>query len=190
MPRIGLDTAQVVEEAGRMADRDGIDAVSISSLARTFGVSHAALYNHIGSVDALRTEIAILGMKELAAVASDATIGRARRDAVTSLAGAYVGYARQRPGVYSTTVRAPDAQNIRHEAAAAALLRVVYQTLSGFGLNGDDLIHVTRHLRSLLHGFVSIEAAGGWGLPIDIDESFRRMVASYIDEIERTSATS
>ena len=44
------------------------------------------------------------------------------------------------------------------------------------GLAGDDAIDTTRTLRAALHGFVSLEAAGGFGLARDIGRSFVRLV--------------
>jgi len=34
--------------------------------------------------------------------------------------------------------------------------------------------------RSLLHGFVSLETGGGFGLPLDLDESFRRLLQVFM----------
>jgi hypothetical protein len=49
--------------------------------------------------------------------------------------------------------------------------------MRGYGLEGDDAIHAARAVRSALHGFVALEAGGGFGIPIDLDESYARMVA-------------
>jgi Tetracyclin repressor-like, C-terminal domain len=57
---------------------------------------------------------------------------------------------------------------------------VVLAVLRGYGIEGDDALHATRAVRSALHGFVAVETAGGFGLPLDIDESFDRLV-SLID---------
>ena len=46
------------------------------------------------------------------------------------------------------------------------------------GLEGDELIHAVRALRSAVHGFAAIEAAGGFGLAVDPDASFRRLVGA------------
>ena len=35
-------------------------------------------------------------------------------------------------------------------------------------------------LRSVIHGFATLEVAGGFGLPLDCDESFRRLIAMLI----------
>jgi len=43
-------------------------------------------------------------------------------------------------------------------------------------MRGADAIHAARAVRSALHGFVSLEAAGGFGLSEDVDESYARLV--------------
>jgi hypothetical protein len=35
-----------------------------------------------------------------------------------------------------------------------------------------------RAFRSAVHGFVALEAAGGFGIPVDVDTSFERLVAT------------
>jgi hypothetical protein len=41
---------------------------------------------------------------------------------------------------------------------------------------------------SLAHGFVSLELAGGFGLPIDLDESYRTLMDLLVRGLERLSA--
>jgi hypothetical protein len=57
---------------------------------------------------------------------------------------------------------------------------VVIDVLRAWGLDGDEAVHATRVLRAALHGFVTLEADGGFGLPTDVDESFQRMVGALV----------
>ncbi|MGY1718822.1 TetR-like C-terminal domain-containing protein [Blastococcus sp. SYSU DS0552] len=81
------------------------------------------------------------------------------------------------------TATRPPAQPLpdraRHLAAADAVLRVVLAVLAGYGLTGVDAIDATRSLRAALHGFVTLEAAGGFGMPREIDRSFDRFLAAF-----------
>ena len=45
----------------------------------------------------------------------------------------------------------------------------------------DEAIHATRAIRSALHGFVTIEQAGGFALAVDLDQSFEWLVARLGD---------
>ena len=53
-------------------------------------------------------------------------------------------------------------------------------------------LRTASRLRSALHGFVSLETSGGFGLPVNIDHSFDRLVDALITafEIEATQTTS
>jgi len=62
--------------------------------------------------------------------------------------------------------------------AARQLVDVVIAVLRAYGLDGDDAIHGVRVIRSALHGFVMLETGGGFGIPLDLDESFARLVAT------------
>jgi 2-keto-3-deoxy-L-rhamnonate aldolase RhmA len=70
------------------------------------------------------------------------------------------------------------------EAAEGRVVQVVLAVVQSFGLTGADAIHAVRGLRSLVHGFASLEASGGFGLPLDCDESFRRLVRIFIRGLE------
>ena len=52
--------------------------------------------------------------------------------------------------------------------------------LEGYGVGEADMIDALRVVRGGLHGFAAIEAAGGYGLPHDVDASFER----YVDTLD------
>lgn len=179
-PRAGLDRAAVVTTAAELADSAGLEQVTIAHLADRLGVRAPSLYNHIGGLDELRRELALLGMRELAARLGRAAVGQAGDDAVRAIATAYRAYARQRPGVYAATQRAPDPADAGLVAAANEVVAIVVVVLGAYGLRGDDALHATRALRGALHGFVSLESTGGFGLPLDLDLSFQRLVTMLL----------
>jgi AcrR family transcriptional regulator len=178
VPRAGLSTASVVSAAAEIADADGLDNLTLARLAASVGVRTPSLYNHVGSLDDVRRRVALTALRELAEDLRDAAVGRARDDALLALAAAYRTYARRHPGRYAAAQRAPAAGDDELRAAAAAAVDVLLAVLRGYGLEGDDAIHAARALRSALHGFVALEAGGGFGLKVDLDESFERMVAA------------
>jgi AcrR family transcriptional regulator len=169
----------VVAAAAELADEGGWERLTLAALAARLGVRLPSLYKHIDSLDGLRRDIAVLAVSELGAAVGEAAVGRAGRDALGSMAAAWRAYAARRPGRYAATVRAPAADDAEHLAAADTLLRIVLAVLAGYGLSGDDAIDATRALRASLHGFVTLEAGGGFGLPVDVDRSFTRLVDGF-----------
>jgi AcrR family transcriptional regulator len=178
VPRAGLTRERVVDEAAVVADEAGFERLSLAAVAERVGVRLPSLYKHIASLDALRVAVSVLGTRELAAAMTDAVLGKSGPDALVALCHAYHRYARAHPGRYAATVAAPRDDDPDHVEAADAALRVVNATLEGYGLRGDDAIDAARAVRAALHGFASLEGAGGFGLPRDVDRSFDRLVTA------------
>ena len=176
MPRAGLSRAVVVETGARIADAAGLDRLTLAAVAQDAGVRLPSLYKHVGGLDDLQRGVAVVALDELAEHLTRAGLGRSGTAALRALAEAYRDYARQHPGRYAATLRAPAPDDVEHARAADKVVHVVFAVLEGYGLAGDDLVHATRILRSGLHGFVALEAGGGFGLPESVDETFRRLV--------------
>ncbi len=157
-----------------MADEVGLSNVTLAALAGRLGVRQPSLYKHIDGMDALQRSIAIRAKNELADTLARATVGRARRDAITAMSHAYRDWALAHPGRYAAAQRVPTPGDTEAEAADWAAVEIVGDILAGYDLEGDDAVDATRVLRAALHGFVSLESS--FVHPADIDRSFDRLV--------------
>jgi AcrR family transcriptional regulator len=178
MVRAGIDPATVVGAAAQLADREGLAAVTLTRLADELGVRPPSLYAHIGGLDDLRRRLGVRGSTELAAALGHAVEGRAGSDALRALAVAYRDYARAHPGTYEALQRSLDlADDDEARAAGDAVVRVALAALRGYPVEGAEAIHAVRLIRIALHGFVSLEAAGGFAMDLSPDETFERLLA-------------
>nr|WP_269440586.1 TetR-like C-terminal domain-containing protein [Micromonospora tarapacensis] len=107
-----------------------------------------------------------------------AAAGRSGEDALRAVAAAYRSYARRHPGRYPATQRVPDPADPEHLAAGQRAVGVVYAVLHGYGIGGAAAVDAVRMFRAAVHGFVSLEAAGDFGLPHEVDRSFDQMIAA------------
>lgn len=176
MARAGLHTDEVVRAGARLVDAEGLEALTLARLASDLGVRPPSLYAHVAGLEDLRRRIGAHGALELAGELQAAAAGRADGDALAAVAQAYRDYARAHAGSYEALQRAPDSSDAYGSAAATRVVQVVLAVLRGYGLDGDDAIHAARAIRSALHGFVSLEREGGFGLPLALDESYSRLV--------------
>jgi AcrR family transcriptional regulator len=186
MPRMGLDAARVVDTAAGIADAEGLPAVTLARVAGDLGVRAPSLYNHVDGLPGLLRAVALRAVRELTAALRDAAVGRSGEEALAATARAYRDYARAHPGRYAATVAAPAPDDAEHRAAAEETVEVVLAVLRAWNLDGDDAVHAARTYRSAIHGFVVLEAAGGFGIPLDLDESFDRLVATLAAGLART----
>jgi AcrR family transcriptional regulator len=162
----------VIAEAARISDASGFERLTLAAVAQRFGVAVPSLYKHVDGLDALRREVALRGVREL----GDALAAAADGGGLAEVAHAYRDFSLAHPGRYAATLRAPDPDDAEAGAQIQAVLDTVLVVLSGFGLTGADAIDAARALRAALHGFVQLEAGGGFGLPQDVDRSFNRLV--------------
>ena len=188
MARAGLSEDRVVVEAERIADEVGLSRLTLAALAESLGVRQPSLYKHIDGMDALQRSIAVRAKTELGEVLGRAAVGKAGDDAIGALSTAYRRWALEHPGRYSATVRAPEPGDTDDEAASASVVGVVFDVLAGYDLHGVDAIDATRALRSTLHGFIALESSGGFGLPVDVDRSFERLVDGLIVALKTLAA--
>ncbi len=174
MPRAGLDADAVVAAAAALADAVGLSHLTLARLAAALGIRTPSLYAHVDGLGDLRARLGARGARELSAALQVAAAGRARGDALRAVARAYRGYAHAHPGTYAAMQIASDTEEFA--AAGAEVAGLIVAVLRGYGLEGERAIHAVRAIRSALHGFVSLEREGGFGMPVDVDDSYDDLV--------------
>lgn len=180
MARAGLQPERVVNEAALLVDAVGLHNLSLAALAARLGVKTPSLYNHVDGLPALHRALALKSSRLLLEAFHQAMVGRAREDAVRAMAATQRAFIKAHPGLAQAAVRSPSPEDRELTAASDAVMDVCVAALSGFGLTRTQTVHVLRAIRASVHGFASLEMAGGFGLPQDVDESFSWMVETLI----------
>ncbi|MFD9407883.1 TetR/AcrR family transcriptional regulator [Streptomyces sp. NPDC059989] len=174
--RVGLTGERVVRAAADMADEIGFDRVSVSALARQFGVKDASLYSHIKNVQDLRTRVAVLAVGEMTDRIGAAVAGRSGKDALAAFAHAYREFALRHPGRYAATQIQIDPARAAGSPGHLRSVELTYGMLRAYGLDEPDLTDAVRLLRSTFHGYSSLEATGGFGHSRDTGVSWDRAI--------------
>lgn len=179
VPRAGLSRDAVVDLAVELVDADGWGSLTLAAVAGRAGVAVPSLYKHVESVAALRSAVALVALRELSRRSAGATVGVSGDDALRALGREIRAFARQHPGLYAATQVAPDADDPDHlplVQAAGDAVAIVAAVLRGFGLHESRTVDAIRATRSAIHGFVALEAGGGFGMPDDVDRSFEALL--------------
>ncbi|ROO85538.1 TetR family transcriptional regulator [Actinocorallia herbida] len=176
MARAGLTAERVTLAGAELADDVGLEHVTMSALARRLGVKDASLYAHVRGLEDLRGRIALLAADEKTIRIAEAMAGRSGRDALLAYANAYRSYAHDHPGRYTAT-QIP--VGIDPEVAAKApgprrAVELTYGMLRAYTLAEPDLTDAVRLVRSTLHGFTALEAAGGFAHSRSPEDSWAR----------------
>jgi hypothetical protein len=108
-------------------------------------------------------------------------MGLAGDEAVLALAHALRTFAKEHPGLYEAASRSPDPDDQEWLAAGREVVEIMVRALSAYHLSHEKARHVVRMLRSIVHGCVLLEHIGGFGLPEEVDETFRSLLVALLD---------
>lgn len=172
MARAGLTADRLAAAAAELADEVGFENVSLSALARRFGVKDASLYSHVRNLQDLRVRVALLAGSEMIDRIAAAVAGRAGKDALAAFADAYREYALRHPGRYAATQIRVEQSLVADSPAMRRTAEITYGMLRAYGLEEPDLTDAVRLLRSTFHGYCALESTGAFGAPRDVRESW------------------
>jgi AcrR family transcriptional regulator len=186
--RPGLDRDRVVAAAVRVADADGLEAVTLARVAAALGVRTPSLYHHVDGLDGVRRGIALFGLRELGTALRDATVGRSGPDALVALADAYRACAARHPGAYAATQRTDLLVDAELRVAWSRVVEVHFAVLRAWEQDEERLVHLVRAVRSALHGFVALETNRGFAIDAPRDASLAVLVRIQIAGLDAHAA--
>ncbi|MQY22925.1 TetR/AcrR family transcriptional regulator [Nocardia macrotermitis] len=184
-PRSGLTTERVVRGAAQLADEIGFDKLTLSAVARRFGVKDPSLYVHVRNLHDLRVRVALLASGELNERIGSAVAGRSGRDALIAFADAYRSYVLDHPERYAATQIRMDPAEVGDEPALLRSIELTTAVLRGYHLDDIAALDAARLLRSTFHGFATLEASGGFAHSRPAADSWPHIV----EALHRTLST-
>jgi AcrR family transcriptional regulator len=151
--------AAVLAAAAEVIARDGVDQLSLRSIAVELGVSHTALRHHFGSREGVFTALACEGYGLLADALEDAAAG----EDFATVGVAYVLFAVHHPGHFAVMFRPElvDSANTELQYAqqrTAALLNAGARTHGGESAEGIAVASIAAW--SLVHGMATLRLSG------------------------------
>ncbi len=183
--RAGLDYDIVVQAAAQLADSGGLDKLSMASLAAQLGVQSPTLYHYVDGLTGMRRALTLYGLERLATQLGHEVMGKAGDEAVLALAHTMRGFGQEHPGLYAAVQTAPDPEDTEWLNAGREVVEIMVRALSAYKLSPEDAQHAIRMLRIIVDGSISLEKVGGFGLPLEVDETLRRLLVSLLSYLHR-----
>ena len=159
----------MLRTALRLADRSGIDSLSMRRLGQELGVEAMSLYNHVASKDDLLDGLIDLVFAEILVPPADAGWRTAMRERAVSAREVL----KRHPwalGVMESRSR-PGPANLRHHDAVLAALRT-----AGFS------VEMAAHAYSLLDAYIYGFTLNELSLPLDTHESVAGVAEQILEE--------
>ncbi|MCE4062356.1 TetR/AcrR family transcriptional regulator [Pandoraea sputorum] len=174
MAKTGLTVARLVEGGAELADEIGFEQLTGAAVARRFDVRLASLYSHVKNLDALKCQIALFALRQLADAATEAIAGRAGKDALWALADVHRDYAHRHPGRFAAA-RYQLAPELAAASAGPQLAQLSRAVLRGYALPKAEQVHAIRFLGSFFMGYATLELSTAFAHSApDAETSWRR----------------
>lgn len=165
-----LSESQILDEAARLVDEAGVDALSMRGLAAHLNSHAPSLYRYFPDKETLVRAVSTRFLSELAEEVS-------QQDTLAGMARAYWDYGLRYPNRYDVIVcRTPDA-----EQPPVAVKFQVTEPLHALArrLSPDNPLVAARVLWSYLHGAVSLRLAWPTREGLDPEEAFMAGIAAF-----------
>ncbi len=178
----------MTQAALELLDEHDPHELTLAKVAEYTGVAAPSLYKHVRSLADLRDQVAIRVVGELTERLTAAVMGRGGDQALRAAMWTYRQYVLEHPNRYAAF---PQTLPSDPELAAATrrLLDVVLAVLRGYGLEGSAAIHAARCFRATAHGFASLQAAGAFLLPEDLDTTYDHLIGMLTTGIGHIQAS-
>lgn len=172
MPRSGIEQEDVVRVAAELTDEIGIDNITLKEVSRRLDIKSPSLYNHIDGLQELKEEVSLYVMECLRDYVIRSAIGRSGVEALKEMGRAYIRFAREHTGMYETIQWMNIADNVQNGSLFSEVVHLVYEIAEGIGAGELEASHIIRTVRSLAHGFASVESHKGFSHPSSVESSF------------------
>lgn len=183
--KAGITLDDVVMAGMTIADRDGLEAATLTAVATELGIKTPSLYNHVNGLAGLKRLLAIHGAEMLLEVFKNAVGDREGAEALRAIARADRDFAAMHPGLFESFLPAPrPGEDDELYDTMAKPVYLIAGILLNMGIPKEEAIHLIRAMWALLHGFLDLEAKRGFGMPVDIDASFDAAVELMISGIQ------
>lgn len=187
MPKKGLSRDRIVDAAAALVEQKGLENITLHELAGALGVKTASLYNHLQGLPELNARLSERALERLMGSLESAMEGKTGTDALRALAACYRTFARDQPQLYKAMLGLPGFADNRLDELKNSYMQLFRRVLAPYGLTEQKQVHFSRLMRSVLHGFVSLEAAGFFRRSVEAEESYGFAVAQLCTQIENAA---
>ena len=154
-PSKRIDREAVIAAAAAIADAEGLEAVTLASVAHALRKKVSSLYNHVDGFEGLIHGVALLAVREIADVLWKAGLGRSGADGIIAMANAFRDFMIRHPQRF----RAAQQTRIYDNELMAEYNRcnqAIYAVIASFNLSKEQIAHATRIFTASIVGFCAV----------------------------------
>ena len=99
MAKNNINNEIIIEASARIANRIGLDNLSLKLIAEELNVKSPSLYNYVSSLDSVKQNLMVYGWKQLEEALVDSAVGVTGYEALKNMCNTFYNYATNEKGV-------------------------------------------------------------------------------------------
>ncbi|MFV0557876.1 MAG: TetR/AcrR family transcriptional regulator [Enterococcus sp.] len=185
-----LSQVKILTAYRELAKEMAVGQITFQHLAKELEIKSPSLYNHFKNIQEARYALTALLVQELNDELRRGLVGKSGGEAITAYATIYHQFAQENQAVFELFTSIPQT----HEEKLLELMHetnlIIHQILASFPLSSEAIIHRSRELRSLIHGYISLRFLGYFTKePVDAKESYQLMIADFIQSLPKAQGS-
>ena len=169
----------VIQAASDIADKDGLNNVSLKVVAEKLNIRTPSLYNHIDSLDDLLREVAHSGMKIMNDRMTRVAIGNLGDAAIKAVGVEYLNYMIEHPGIYETIQWATWHGTEETSAIFGNYISLLSTLIHSCNFKADHTDEILNILMGVLHGYTTMQLRYAFEKPDEV----RNALSDAIDTV-------
>lgn len=155
----------VIETASKIADKQGLNNLSLKAVAEELNVRTPSLYNHIESLDDLLREVAHKGMRSMNEQMTQAAIGKSGNTALKSISVEYLNFIIEHPGVYETIQWATWHGTNETAEIFENYIKILSTIILSYSFPSESTNEILNLFAGFLHGFTTLQVRYAFSEP-------------------------
>jgi len=172
MSKNNISDELIIKTSARIANKVGLDNMSLKIIAEELNIKSPSLYNHIKNLDEIKQRLMVYGWKQMEEKMLNSAVGVAGYEALRNMCYAFYDYATNNKGVFNAMLWYNKYENTEKENATTRLFNMLFKVMKSLDISDDNINHIVRTLRGFLEGFSLLVNNNAFGNPISIKESF------------------
>lgn len=176
----------VIQTASDIADKNGLNGVSLKTVADKLNIKTPSLYNHIESLDDLLREVAHNGMRIMNERMIKVAVGKIGKEAIQSVSIEYLNYMIEHPGIYETIQWAGWHGTEETTTIFNDYLSLLTTLIQSCNLKQGKTFEILNMLTGIIHGYTTLQLRNAFSEPdkirIELSETVDTLLAGIFQK--------
>lgn len=172
MSKNNISDELIIETSARIANKVGLDNLSLKIIAEELNIKSPSLYNHISSLDEIKSQLMVYGWKQIEEKMIDSAVGVSGYEALKNMCNVFYDYATNNKGIFTAMLWYNKYESDEKQNATTRLFNMLFKIMKSLNITDENINHIIRTLRGFLEGFSLLVNNNAFGNPISIKESF------------------